>query len=70
MIVKKLIHNIGTLNDNLTIFSFLAISEPLNQETQCTTSAVFNKMEEISYNMLADSMRHGLTVLEKKIKVT
>ena len=43
---------------------------PLNQETQCSTNAVFNKMEEISFTMLASNMRHGLTVLEKKIKVS
>ena len=47
----------------------MAYRESLNTNTQCTTSAVFHRMEEISCTMLTASMKHGLEVLDKKIKV-
>ena len=42
----------------------------LNQETQCTTTAVFNKMEDIPNSMLCVSMTRGLSIIEKKIEVS
>ena len=41
----------------------------LDQETQCTTTAVFNKMEDIPNSMLCVSMQRGLSILEEKIEV-
>ena len=42
----------------------------LSQETQCTTTAVFNKMEDIPNSMLCVSMKRGLSIIEDKLEVT
>ena len=34
-----------------------------NNNNQCTTTAVFSKMEEISFKMYSVSMRHGESVI-------
>eukprot|EP01035_Chromulina_nebulosa_P025605 gene25605-33434_t len=40
----------------------------LSQETQCTTTAVFNKMEDIPNSMLCVSMKRGLSIIEEKLE--
>ena len=47
-----------------------AYDKPLDPHTQCTTAAVFHRMEEISSLKLTASMKQGLVVLDNKIKVT
>ena len=69
IIVDIYANSIMTRICSYTITFTLHGRESLNPKTQCTTSAVFHRMEEISCTMLTASMKHGLEVLDRKMKV-
>eukprot|EP01036_Dinobryon_divergens_P033734 gene33734-43596_t len=57
-----------THNYALTKFAKLKYhGKPLDPLTQCTTAAIFHRMEEISSLKLTASMQQGLAVLDSKI---